>query len=335
MPRRYPPFPFGEIVSIVFSVAVVAAVVGLTAWLGEDWRTWWDARSWSPARCTVVRGPAEVGGLKYEYERAGVRYEGSSVVIGGDPGAATGMSAGLERGASVPCWVDPERPSRALLDTGYEAGWLLPGAWLVAVLLLSGALRGVPTLWRWLVYRPDPPLTWREWRLSFHRNGAWKWTSVGSMFLALGLVATWGLSIVPVWNWWRAQDWQATTCVIVEGPVRWQSAGRFPSRGRYVMDLAFTYQAGGQRHVAYTYSPWRAGSVEWLLSPPREVQKDRIIELTTAFALGTVHRCYVPGDDTGAGYIERSFWNGWYGIAVIGPLFVLFGLALVMARPRG
>jgi hypothetical protein len=159
-------------------------------------------------------------------------------------------------------------------------------------------------------------------------------TVLGACFFGFGLVATWGLSVVPVLNGWRAQSGVPSTCVVV-GPVRWQSAGRFPLRGRHVMDLAFAYQAGGRRHVAYTYSPWRAGTIEWLISVPREVQNDRIVELTEALALGTVHTCYVPGDDSGAAYMERRWWNGWYGIAPIGPMFAAFGLLLVMARPRG
>lgn len=330
---RHPPFPSAELIAILFALAVTAAAIGLTAWLGERWAIWWDARDWTRARCVVVQLPGETTGLAYAYEMAGSRHVATTIAIG-EANAMSIVPSGTAVGSTIACWVNPRDPTRALLSRDFAAGWLLPGAWVLAAALLLGALRGAGAIGRWLWSRPDPSCSWRAWRQSLYRHGAWKLTVPGAALVGLGIALTWAVGILPLWNWWRAQQWTESTCVIVAGDVRWSAPSKVPLRGRYVMDLAFAYQAQGQQHVATTYSPWRAGAIDWLMPPPREMSKGRVVELTTAFALGTTHHCYVAPHDPARAYIDRRWWNGWYGIGPIGPMILVLGALLVMARPR-
>lgn len=212
------------------------------------------------------------------------------------------------------------------------SGWLYP-AWGLALLLNLGALRGVRKIWQWLRFRPDPPLGWGEWFASLFTRRALGYTIVGLGAILPGLLATKAMSVDPWLNWWRAQSWPQSSCVIVEGSTYTTRGSNIWSKRHTYMRLAFTYDRAGQRHVRQTYSPWRVGGTEWLIDPPREMIDGKPVDLTGDFPLGSVHRCYVAPNGRQA-FLERRRWPGGYAIAALGPAFVLFGMLVIAARPR-
>lgn len=220
----------------------------------------------------------------------------------------------------------------AVGDAFRASGWFYP-AWGLAGLLSLGALRGIAKIWRWLRFRPDPPLTWGEWFASLFTRRAIGYTIVGVGAILPGLLATKTMSIDPWLNWWRAQSWPESSCVIVEGSVYTSRGSQIWSTTHTYMRLAFTYDREGQRHVRQTYSPWRVGRTEWLIGPPREVVDGKPVDLNTDFLLGAVHRCYIAPDAQTA-FLSRRVWEGGYVFAALGPALCLFGLLIIAARPR-
>lgn len=254
MSRVHPPFPFSALAGFGFALAVVGAVAALTVFLIDDWLTWWHARTWDGVPCAMSAAASAGSPATLRYRWQGIEHESSPARIGNDR-PILHSPAGA---APQTCWVDPADPAHVLIDRSYEGWWWLPVLWSVAALLLLSSVRGLREILRWACFRPDPPLTWHEWAQTFHRHGAWRMTALGGAFLLPACAATWALTVLPWWNWHRAQSWSASTCVMVEGRVR-HSIGRFGVRGGDVMDAAFAYQADGRQYVSHTYSPWRAG----------------------------------------------------------------------------
>lgn len=213
-----------------------------------------------------------------------------------------------------------------------ESGWFYP-AWGLAVLLGLAALRGLRKVWHWLTFRPDPPLTWAEWFASLFARRALGYTIVGLCALLPGLLVTKTMSIDPWRNYWRAQSWPESSCVVVEGSTYTSRGSQIWSKRHTYMRLAFTYDRNGQRHVRETYSPWRVGGTEWLIDPPREMIGGKPVDLGKDFPLGSVHRCYVAPDAQQA-FLDRRLWRGGYALAALGPALVLFGMLVIAARPR-
>lgn len=213
-----------------------------------------------------------------------------------------------------------------------ESGFFYP-AWGLAALLSLGALRGVARIWRWLRFRPDPPLTWGDWFASLIAGKALVHTVIGVAAIGAGLLATKAMSIDPWLNYWRAQSWPESSCVIVEGSTYTSRGSQIWSKTHTYMRLAFTYDREGQRHVRQTYSPWRVGRTEWRIGPPREVVDGKPVDLNPNFPLGSVHRCYVAPDAQHA-FLDRGLWTGGYAMAALGPALCLFGMLIVAARPR-
>lgn len=238
-----------------------------------------------------------------------------------------GFGAVLLTAAAVLTWGPPAQAFR-------DSGWFYP-AWGFALLMNLAAWRGLGVLWRWLVFRPDPPLTWREWFDSFRTRRALGFTLGGLAALLPGLVLTKAMSIDPWWHWWQAQGWPQATCTIVEGSLYTTRGSASFSRRRTYMHLAFAFERDGRRHVVQTYSPWRVGGTEWRIGPPREIVAGEPVDLDPRFPLGSVHRCVVAPDGAPRAYLDRQRWSGGLAIAAIGPAFCLFGLLLLSARPRG
>ncbi len=213
------------------------------------------------------------------------------------------------------------------------SGWLYP-AWGLALLLNLGALRGIRKIWRWLRFRPDPPLSWREWLASLSTRRAIGYTVVGACAILPGLLATKAMSIEPWLSWWRAQAWPQSSCVIVEGSTYTSRGSKIWSERHTYMHLAFTYDREGQRHVRQTYSPWRVGGTEWLIGPPREMIDGKPVDLTDEFPLGSVHPCFIAPDGSKA-FLDRRRWPGGYAFAALGPALCVFGMLVIAARPRG
>lgn len=213
-----------------------------------------------------------------------------------------------------------------------ESGWFYP-AWGLAGLLSLGALRGIAKIWRWLSFRPDPPLTWREWLASLFAGRAIVYTVIGMAAIIPGLLATKAMSIDPWLNYWQAQSWPESSCTIVEGDRYTSRGSQMWSKRHTYMRLAFTYERDGQRHVQQTYSPWRVGRTEWRIGPPREVVEGKPIDLDKNFPLGASHRCYVAPDGRKA-FLDRRLWSGGYAFAALGPALCLFGMLIMAARPR-
>lgn len=217
-------------------------------------------------------------------------------------------------------------------DAFRESGWFYP-AWGLAGLLSLGALRGIGKIWGWLSFRPDPPLTWGEWFASLFTGRAIVYTVIGLAAIAAGLLVTKAMSIDPWVDYWRAQSWPESSCVIVEGDLYTSRGSQMWSKTHTYMRLAFTYDRDGKRHVQQTYSPWRAGRTEWLISPPREMVDGKPVDLNANFPLGSVQRCYIAPDARQA-FLDRRLWSGGYAFAALGPALCVFGMLIIAARPR-
>lgn len=331
--RTFPKFPLDVIAGFGLGLVIVGAAAAFTlSPLGENFRLWWQARDWPAARCQVVRPLMHEEGLLYHYEYNGRRFQGSRIDID-DRGELRASLRATAAGVELDCWVDPRNPARVLLSKSYDGWWWVPGAWGVGAFLSLAALRGFGDIWRWLIFKPDPPLTWAEWLRSFYQGHAWGPTLIGLCGLVPGLLAVKLMTFDPYWNWRRAQQWEETPCTVVEGEIRWHGGGKY-GRSWQAMHLAFEYFRGGNRYVSHTHSPWRVSHTEWLIDPPREVKNGKNIERTQDLALGTRHTCYVSPDNPQEAFFSRVWWEGAYLTAAIGPALCLVGLLALAARPR-
>jgi hypothetical protein len=326
-----PPFPAEHIAWFGLACAVAGAAALLTHFNGNDLRLWWSARHWAAAQCTLVRLEPDV---LYRYQANGKTYESGALEIGSAPGEITGAVSGKQPGAVLNCWFNPSRPGQSLLSREYEGWWWLPGAWLLAAFLLLSTLppllRG---LWAWLVYKPDPPLTWAQWFATFYQDGAWAYSIIGLCCLIPGLTATKFMTIDTWWNWFQAQNWKPTECTITRSAVRGWSGGSGRERtGGYILETAFTYEFDGKTYTGSEYSPWRLGKIDWLLQSSRREGPGSIAELLERLAPGSRQTCYVSPRDPRRAYLSRGKDPFGTYVSCIGPFLSLLGLVILCAR---
>ncbi len=306
--------------------AVTGAAALLTSYLGGDWRLWWKARSWKAAQCTVVQTDprlvyrVDIPGNVHEAERVGIG-NWQSVYALGHP----------RLGGRLTCFYDPASPGEAMLTREYTGWWWLPGIWLLAAFLMATTAPGLAMgLWKWAVFRPDPPLTWGQWLATFHANGAWAFSLIGLAALLPGLAMMWFLTVRPWWNWWQAQRWPEAQCQMTRSQVRgWRGGSGREAVGGYVMDIAFRYAFGGKEYMADTYSPWRLGGTEWLLQSSRAEEMEALL---AKFAAGTKHTCYVSPENPRRAYLSRERSGFGMYVAAIGPFLALVGWVVICSR---
>lgn len=216
----------------------------------------------------------------------------------------------------------------------YAGWWWIPGAWLLAAFLLLTTLPPLcRDLWAWLVYRPDPPLTWAQWFATFYRGHAWAHTVIGLCCLLPGLALTKFATFDTWWNWYRAQSWETTTCTITRSVIRsWGAGSGRGAAGGYFLDLAFTYEHAGKTYTGERYSPWRMGNTDWILQSSRREGPGSIAELQQRFAEGSRHACFFSSTEPRHSYLSRDRIPYGIYVACIGPFLCLLGLTVLCAR---
>jgi len=323
-----PPGSFpGELFSYFgLACAVTGAATLITFYIGNEWMLWWKARQWTSSECTIVRTDPTVA---YSYTAAGTAHESVRIGIGDWQNV---YQLGIPRiNERRPCFYDPAAPSNALLTRDYDGWWYVPGAWLLAAfLLLTTAPHLVVALWRWITYRPDPPLSWAQWFATFYERGAWSMTLVGCAALIPGLAMTWFMTARPWWHWWQVQHWTPAQCEMTRAEVRgWSGGTGREATGGFIIDIAYRYPHNGAQYTAATYSPWRLGGTEWLL-PSTHV--DEIEAMLKKFAPGTRHTCYISPQDPSRAYLSRDRSNFGTYVSAIGPFLALLGWVVICSR---
>jgi hypothetical protein len=323
-----PAFPSELIAYTAFACAVAGGAALLTHFNGGDFQHWWSARNWTPTHCTLLRIDPDI---RYSYQVNGKPFESGALQIGEQFDRPLEAIGSASPGAQLECWYNPAQPDQALLHREYSGWWWLPGAWLLSAFLLLTTLPFLPAaLWRWITYRPDPPLTWAQWFATFYQGNAWAFTVIGLVCLLPGLLLLKFLTIDPWWNWRQAQSWPPAPATITKAePRSWSSGSGRQATGGYVVDIAFDYEYAGRRYAATTYSPWRAGRTEWLLQSTRE---EGIAEILQRLAPGSRHTAFVSPSQPYRAYLYRDRTGGATYITAFGPFLTLLGLTILAAR---
>jgi len=325
-------FPTETIIAFVFACAIVGGSILMTTVTGRDWIRWWQARSWTPTTCTILETKP---GIHFRYSVNGRAFESSTVSIRHEHPEVDSFSTG----ATQTCWFNPENPAQALLHREYSGWWWLPVAYLLSLLMLSTTGPAFfKELWLWATYRPDPPLSWPEWLATFYRGNGWMYSTTGLALIVPGLLMFKFATIDPWWNWWQAQSWTETPCRITKVEARrWTETttgagfGRSgPPAGGYLIDIAYSYEFGGQTHVGQRYSPWRMGNTDWLLQTNDEQVMQQILN---QFSVGSTHPCYVSSTEPTLAYLFRGRTSETDYVSLTWSLVLtMLGLCVLAAR---
>ena len=206
---------------MLFALPFAAVGVGVFVWSGWTLLDWRDAASWVPVSAEIVSVELEEhadddGGSTYEttatyrYDYDGTSYTGTRVAI--DTGADNiggfqhqlydELRAALDGRTTVTAYVDPDEPSRAVLNRQLRPGlFALKGLFALAFGgvgfgLLFGARYAAKKSAAQAVLRqrfPDEPWRWRaEWA-----NGRIEGSTRTAAYVAIGFAVLWNLVSLP------------------------------------------------------------------------------------------------------------------------------------------
>lgn len=217
LPRRRRGSVFVTVFALVFIVAGLAAGIYFASSLFD----WIAARSWEPVPATLhsvnLDSRTDSEGTTtyrveatYTYDWRGERFTGSRVDLHGSDNLGdwhhrlhSRLQRALRAGEPVTAWVDPDDPSRAVLERGMRWGRLGFGMIFPAVfggfglLVIWAVRRGRrETVERERLQRRDPGRPWMweaKWRTTEleSRSGARMW-------VAIGFALFWNLVSAPV-----------------------------------------------------------------------------------------------------------------------------------------
>ena len=341
MAQRYmPEFPFGFVGAMLLTAAVSVVAVWLVRSVGkEPLLFWWSVRSWTPTQCKLLRLETDIGPLLYTYRFGGTTYESrrfSFLVTGAEKYMPTDVDELLKAhpvGSEVEGWVNPANPQEALLDRSLDPSvWLAFGSVALAVVMFVCALPMSKEFWHWLTYQPDPPLTWPEWVGSFYKGSAWMFTLGALLFMAPGLYTLKPLTIDPWWNWLRCQHWVETTCVMTSNSVRSAALGSgIQPRSTSVIEVEYEYDYGGRRYRGTRFSPWSTPGTDWLL---QSAESSKIKAMLDSLEVGSQRACYVNPAEPEQAFLMREREPVAFIGSVVAPVFLGFGLFILLMRPR-
>jgi len=319
----------------------------LTVQVGKGIAATARSYGWPQTECTVLAsGVEERPGaanadeayrftVTYLYDVAGQTRAGSTYRLGylgsSDVTSARRLAATYAPGARVPCWVDPDTPTSAVL----RRRSLLTALWILLPLLFvaagggglaftwgAGRLFGIPAQSNAANPAKLAPIS--------ERAGSPRWVP-GCLVAFLGIFLLAGLGtavffVRPALQVLAARSWQPTPCTILYCAVRTHAGDKSET---YSMDVLYSYLVDDREHRSSRFEFMGGSSSGY----------ERYEEAARSHPAGSRATCYVDPGDPEEAVLERGF-DRQYLAGIVPLLFILAGgggIALVlrgMARSR-
>jgi hypothetical protein len=293
----------------------------------EAWRTA-ETLTWAERSCEIVRSEVVRSGGEEPYRPvvgfrtldAGETVSGSQIqrreTSYGSHGGAAGRLAPYPVGATVPCYVSPER------EAVLERGPLWIGLWLLLPLLFV-AIGGVGLVATWRPERKDrlgrpllKPLGDRAARTGKGRA----LLGFGLTFSVLGGVLFWFFGVVPFARMFDARSWDRHTCTVEHSSVVSHSSDDGTT---YSVDILYRWERGRgvERSSRYSFfsgsTSGRAGKAE----------------IVRAHPVGAEVPCWVHPERANEAVLARGLDPNAF-LAAIPLAFFAVGCAMVVAGRR-
>ena len=290
-------------------------------------RTW----TWTKTDCEILQSRVNETGprgrrtgqfyldVRYCY-RSGNRVITSDLhtlkpVVFSDYGKASRVVDAYPKGAHATCFVNPADPTQAVLQRG---SLLFPLAILFPLIFVAIGGIGVYSVWRPPTGRPTS-----ERVISDRASGTFAprfAIAFFGIFMVLGLVLSYVLSVRPLARVLSARHWQKVPCTVISSQVQSHSGDH---GNTYSVNILYSYVVNGQAHRSNRYE-FMGGSSSGFASKQAIVAR---------FPPGSSGFCYVDPTDFSQAVLERGLTPFmWIGLLPLA--FFFAGLAGVVSTLR-
>lgn len=308
--------------SLFFLVFIVMGSVGAVAVARatiEEGKT----RSWTRVPCTILSSgvAAEAGSypckVEYRYVVAGREYTGTRIALkeasASDASDAQVKSSRYVPGTRTECFVNPEDPSVAVLETPSRAAPLIV---LFPLLFVAIGVGGI--LFAWRAGRPRLKPDGRPVPVAISAKASKGFPSrfflplFFGLFFLVGLGALYPLFVRPVLKLLQAKEWRAVDCSVISSEVR-------PHHGSdsttYSVDILYSYEVSGREYRSNRYDFMGGSSSGY----------DSKSEVVGRYPPGSRATCFVNPEDPQDVVLNREF-QAIYLLGLIPLVFVAVGL---------
>ncbi len=314
---------FGKAVATVFfGVFLAMGTLFLVILIGEtvrDLATW----RWRATPCTILTSEVTqaegenpyTAGITYAYSFEGREFIGAGVTRRND-GVSSYEKAQRRvlahpTGSRATCYVNPDRPSEAVLERGVP--WVAVMILLPLVFVAVG-VGGLYVVWR-LGRARGPTGTEPISRQAGGARGRRVGLAVGWLFMVIGLVVFAAVFVRPAVRLVKASSWTATPCTVVSSTVRSHASDDGTT---YSVDILYEYQFAG--HTL------RSNRFGFLGGSSSGYDGKRVI--VDRYPPGADAICWVDPGDPAVAVLDRSF-RLVYLVGLLPLVFVVIGWALV------
>lgn len=141
---------------------------------------------------------------------------------------------------------------------------------------------------------------------------------MGLVFMLIGSGVAIGLSGLPLYNWYGAQDWPAVPCTVVSSEVRTHSSSDGTT---YSIAIHYAYTWEGRQYESDQYNFFGGSSSGYN-------SKQAVVD---AYPAGATRECFVNPENPGEAVLARGF-SFTYLIGSFGLIFVLVGAFMLFGR---
>jgi hypothetical protein len=250
--------------------------------------------------------------VEYVYRHRGREYTGRNVAR--NPPASSSYDSLARRasryppGATVDCYVDPERPDQAvLLRRPPYFALLLP---LPLIFVAIGAI-GLIAMWR--RSRPEAETVSISSAAGPRRRGLLVPIILGGVFTAVGGALFVALGVIPTARLLASRSWHETRCTIVSSTVRSHSSDDSTT---YSIDILYEYRMGDRvfRSNRYDFANFSSSGI---------AGKREIVE---RYPTGSEATCFVDPEDPSRSVLNRDFRPS-YLVGLAPLVFLVAGVA--------
>jgi hypothetical protein len=283
---------------------------------------------WDPAECLILKSgvaehpeAAEAGEayrfqVLYTYEADGVRFNSDQYRPGysgsSDIGEANALADLYPRGSRATCYIDPAKPSRAMLRR--------PSLWFIFFLVLPLLIAAVGGFGLYAQWRPSEEAMAPRLRNAMQSNPRGCMAAFFSVFLLAG-VGTSLFFIGPALKVLEARSWPSAPCTILSSQVRTHTG---EDSSTYSVEVLYTYSYGGREYKSNRYR-FLGGSTGGFAAKERIVR--RLPPLTRTV-------CYVNPEVPSEAVLNRDFSSD-YAFGLVPLLFAAVGLGGIFFTLRG
>ncbi len=318
----------GGIVGKIFLTLFLLPFLGAGCWLTYQFaQAFWyqlDSHFWPRLTCTILESSVEenpgapeadqayIFHVRYRFEADGV--EGTSEILepgytgSADIGSALRLAEQYSPGAEVPCYINPEAPTRSRLRLG--SLWSFFAIFFPLIFVGVGGGGIVAVWWRGSLKAPT------RFKKSISSRASSKGPAgclVGFflIFLLFGLGVLVPFFLLPLYQGWSASHWRELPCHVEYIDVRSHSGD---DGSTYSVDILYSYEVEGRRYKSSRYSFFEGSDSGY---------SDKK-EFVDAHPAGSDTTCFVnPEDPLDAVVTRGDAGLGWF--ALVPGVFVLVG----------